>query len=387
LDGVSSHLKQVWLITRHGDRSPTGNFPKLHQWEILGELTGEGMDQLYRLGSKIRKKYIQEMGFIPSNYTADTIYVRSTDKDRTLMSAQSFIYGLYPLGTGPASSIFKMDGDKPRPYNFQPVPIHTENSKTDLLLYAYKNCPPLDELLKERKQTNEWKTKEIETESFRDILAQQIGVKELPLSKIPGVYHSLKAEMVHKRIDLIEFGITDDDFNRIEKIKNWVLARKYYTRRTGQIGAGILLSSIIQQMEMPSEENSDRFIYYSGHDGTLLALFSAMGFLPENIDVPHYSSYLIFELHEYNGTSFVHLEFNGKTMSGFNNISLSEFKSEMKPGFFTELEYKSYCQEPVAVPSSQPFQTLLYYFSYLFVFLLGFFLSSRPNYSKSIKQQ
>jgi hypothetical protein len=279
-----------------------------------------------------------------------------------------------------------MDGDIPRPYYFQPVPIHTENKTRDLLLYAYKNCPPLKGLIKGRKLTNEWKAKEIETESFRSILARQLGEKNgLPLEDMPGVYHALKAEMVHKRKDLIEFGITDNDFHTIEKLKNFVLARKYYTRKTGQIGSGILLNHIIKEMEM-WDTYSTRFMYYSAHDGTILSLFSAMGFVPGNIDVPHYSSYIIFELHEYNGTFFVHMEFNGNPIDRFNNISLTEFKSEMKPGLFTEEEYKSYCQEPIAVPSSQPFQTLLYYFSYLFVFLLGFFLSSRHNNSKS-KQQ
>jgi len=376
----------VWLLTRHGDRSPTQNFPKLHQWEILGELTGEGMDQLYRLGTKIRSKYIEELGFIPRNYSGSQIlYARSTDKDRTLMSAECFLYGLYPLGTGPPPASFKKDVEITRPYDFQPVPIHTENSKTDLLLYAYKNCPPLKELLSQRKYTSEWKEKEIETESFRNRVALLLGLPELPLAKISGVYHSLKAEMTHKRMNLIQFGFTDDDYRTVEKLKNWVLARKYYTRQTGQIGAGILLNFIIRHMENASQSSqiTPKFIYFSGHDGTLLSLFSAMGLPPDSFEIPHYSSYVIFELHEFNGQYFVKVEFNGKPIiPNYTNISLSEFKSEMKPGVFTEDEYKSFCQVPLveSIPTSQPFQTLMYYFGYLFAFLLGYFVSTPPHH-------
>jgi len=97
------------------------------------------MDQLYRLGTKMRSKYIEELGFLPRNYSGGhTIYVRSTDKDRTLMSAESFLYGLYPLGTGPAGSNFIKNGESSRPM------------------------------------------------VFRDIVATLLAVSELPLSKISG---------------------------------------------------------------------------------------------------------------------------------------------------------------------------------------------------------
>jgi len=306
------------------------------------------------------------------------------------MSAQSFLYGLYPLGTGPPGSIYGTEVDMPRPYSFQPVPIHTENTKRDHLLYAYKNCPLLKELVSERKPTEEWKAKEIETQSFRERLTQQLGA-EVSLSKISGVYHSLKAEMVHKRTSLIEFGLNDDDFRTVEKLKNWVLARKYYTRRTGQIGSGILLNSIVEQMEYAtnSPNITPKFIYYSGHDGTLLSLFAAMGLDIDSFDIPHYSSYIIFELHEYNSNYYVHVEYNGKPITPrYNNITLTEFKGDMKKGFFTEEEYKISCQESLVEsrPSSQPIQTLIYYFSYLFIFLLGYFLAGSSR-NKSQKQQ
>jgi len=376
----SSSLKQVWLITRHGDRSPTENYPKLHPWEDLGELTGEGMNQLYRLGDKMRSKYISELGFIPRNYSNKSLYVRSTDKDRTLMSAQSFLLGLYPLGTGPDGVIDSED--IPRPYNFQPVPIHSENVKNDLLLHAYKNCPPLKELLAARKTTTEWKQKEAETEVFRQSIALKLGMDIIPLSEMSGVYHALKAEKVHKHKDLILLGFTDEDERIIEKLKNFVLARKYYTRRTGQIGAGILLNHIVEQMEISSNMSviSPKFIYYSGHDGTLLSLFSAMGFVPDSIDIPHYASYMIFELHDYNGVPYVRVEYNGKNIApNYHNITLSDFKREMKPGFFTELEFRSFCQESLqlSVPTSEHLLHSLLYFSPIVLFLLGYFISKQ----------
>ncbi|CAF5127921.1 unnamed protein product, partial [Rotaria socialis] len=54
------------------------------------------------------------------NYTASEIHVRSTDYDRTLMSAQANLAGLYRL--------YNISDDK---IPIQPVPIHTVPTNED----------------------------------------------------------------------------------------------------------------------------------------------------------------------------------------------------------------------------------------------------------------
>ena len=44
----------------------------------------------------IRKRYTVEHQLISPNYTRDEVYVRSSDYDRTLMSALSQLSGLFP---------------------------------------------------------------------------------------------------------------------------------------------------------------------------------------------------------------------------------------------------------------------------------------------------
>ena len=86
------------LIWRHGDRSPTTLFPTYSAsaedaWPMgLGALTPRGMHQHFLLGKELRKKF---RGYLNETYSSKEITVWSTDFDRTLMSAQMNMAGLY----------------------------------------------------------------------------------------------------------------------------------------------------------------------------------------------------------------------------------------------------------------------------------------------------
>ncbi|KAJ4440008.1 hypothetical protein ANN_08139 [Periplaneta americana] len=112
-------------IFRHGDRSPVSSYPtdpynNVSYWPAgWGQLTNAGKQQQYELGQWLRKRYSK---FLPEMYNREDIFVRSTDVDRTLMSAESNLAGLYP----------------PRQWqkwsaniSWQPIPIHTVPENMD----------------------------------------------------------------------------------------------------------------------------------------------------------------------------------------------------------------------------------------------------------------
>ncbi|MBU0744818.1 MAG: histidine phosphatase family protein [Gammaproteobacteria bacterium] len=111
-------------IVRHGDRTPLFSIPKSnYKWiEGHGKLTAIGMQQMFQLGTHIRKKYVDDYQLLPKHYQNGTIFVSSTDYDRTLISAQSILLGLYPLGTGPILP----NGTPALPEAFQAIPIHVK---------------------------------------------------------------------------------------------------------------------------------------------------------------------------------------------------------------------------------------------------------------------
>ena len=52
-----------------------------------GELTSVGERQHYVLGQTLRERYIKNTQFLAENYNYEEIYVRSTNVNRTIMSA------------------------------------------------------------------------------------------------------------------------------------------------------------------------------------------------------------------------------------------------------------------------------------------------------------
>uniref|UniRef100_A0A673BN32 Lysosomal acid phosphatase n=1 Tax=Sphaeramia orbicularis TaxID=375764 RepID=A0A673BN32_9TELE len=111
-------LVYVTVLFRHGDRSPIKAYPtdpyQESDWpQGFGQLSQVGMRQHLELGQFLRKRY---NGFLNESYDRHEILVRSTDYDRTLMSAEANLAGLYPP-TG--DQIFTPN------IKWQPIPVHT----------------------------------------------------------------------------------------------------------------------------------------------------------------------------------------------------------------------------------------------------------------------
>uniref|UniRef100_A0A915JVL4 acid phosphatase n=1 Tax=Romanomermis culicivorax TaxID=13658 RepID=A0A915JVL4_ROMCU len=137
----ASKLVFVHLIYRHGDRYPSKTFPndvnkKFFEKMGWSQLTKKGMAQTYELGKFLRLRY---GNFLSTEYIRDEIYVRSTDKDRSLQSALCAVAGLYEyqIDEYPCPGLFLP--------TFVPVPVHTVPVNQDALLEMDTYCPLYDE--------------------------------------------------------------------------------------------------------------------------------------------------------------------------------------------------------------------------------------------------
>ena len=139
LDQDLAGLKQVHLLFRHGERTPIDPYPndpyKNYPWPGgLGQLTTEGMRRHHQLGQWLRSRYT---GWLSDTYDMRDVVIRSTDVDRTLMSAQANLAGLFPP-----------TGDQVWDTNipWQPIPVHTVPQSQDYLLSSHAKCPRFDKL-------------------------------------------------------------------------------------------------------------------------------------------------------------------------------------------------------------------------------------------------
>ncbi|KAG5189160.1 histidine phosphatase superfamily [Tribonema minus] len=109
-------------------------------------LTPEGELMCYNAGVSLRRRYVeaaspQVMAGL-GTFDLAKVMVNSSDTDRTLASATSLMYGLYPP-RGALKGPLPPDPDSPSllPYNLTVVPVHSTTGTNDVAIRAFDKCP------------------------------------------------------------------------------------------------------------------------------------------------------------------------------------------------------------------------------------------------------
>jgi acid phosphatase len=282
-------------IIRHGDRSPIHEIPKApHKWpDGSGQLTALGMRQEFQLGSRMRAYYIEQEHLLPANYVTGSIYVRSTDSDRTLMSAESFLAGLYPPGTGP---ILADSGQAALPQALQPIPIHTIPRPEDSLLIPDTDARAYDALCQQYVFSSpEWKAKAAELAPDLPRWSEETGIKLTNIFQLKYLGDTLFID----RLRQVPFpaGLSAGEADALIKASRWIFAQGYKPREIGRTTGTALLKAVGKYLEDAARKKSAlKYVLFSAHDSTIMSALSAMGAPLEG--VPPYSSRLGFALRE-----------------------------------------------------------------------------------------
>lgn len=300
-------------LIRHGDRTPIEILPGYEKFwpEGSGQLTAKGMQQEYSLGAKLRKRYIDETQLLPSHYQHNTIYVRSTDVERTLMSAESFLMGLYPEGTGPHQ---RDNGAPGLPQAYQPIPVHTAPVNSDSVILAKIDKDKKMELYRKYVFTTpEWQAKEKSLKPDFKRWSQATGMDINNLYAVERLADTLFIHTVHNVP--IPNGLSEDDVEEIIAAGNWAFMATKRPRVIGQLYSHQLLKYVNKKLiKAAASEGKLKYVLLSAHDSTIAATMSALG-VPLSVP-PRYSSDLNIALYERGHNDYyVKVTYNNQVIS------------------------------------------------------------------------
>lgn len=246
-----------------------------------------GKRQHYELGKWLRQRY---NSLVSEKYNPDEMIVRSTDMDRTLMSALSDLSGFYP-----PQGLDVWNEEIP---NWQPIPVHTVPEKLDNLLAGKKPCPVYDLEFKKLMKTPEFKAWHKKLKPLYTYLSNHTGKSVDSLQSVQNIYSCLHIEQIYN-FTLPEW--TKKVYpGKMFEVSGLSFAVKTYTKLLARLKIGPLLKEILGHYKNKTENRLDpnrNLWIYSAHDTTVanilngLGVFKAMGY-----HNPPYVSSVLFEL-------------------------------------------------------------------------------------------
>ncbi|XP_073692112.1 lysosomal acid phosphatase-like [Garra rufa] len=301
-------LKFVTVLYRHGDRSPVEAYPndpyKESDWpQGFGQLSQEGMKQHFELGQFLKKRYA---GFLSKDYDRHEIFIRSTDVDRTLMSAQANLAGMFPPS---GSNMFNPD------LKWQPIPVHTVSMDEEKLLsFPLGDCPRYTQLMNETEKTDIFVNMSETYKDFVEMVRNKAGLKKASIDTVWRVYDTLFSEAKHGKRP--PDWVTPSVMEKLEVLNNFdlqIMFGVYNRTEKCRLQGGLLLDQIIKNLTNAADSKQKvKMIVYSAHDTTIVALQEALNVF--NGLQPLYASCHLIELHqEENGVFSVEMFYRNDT--------------------------------------------------------------------------
>uniref|UniRef100_A0A5S6QJK4 acid phosphatase n=1 Tax=Trichuris muris TaxID=70415 RepID=A0A5S6QJK4_TRIMR len=329
---IKEGLRLVVAVWRHGSRAPLSNIfelpdeqLKMHWPRGLQQLTSKGIEEQHQLGRFLHERY---KSFI-SNYSKETIYVRSADSSRTIMSALAIMNGFIP------------STDEGLVGLSQKIPIYKVAARHDRALkVTYVNCPPPFRpfIMDVAKSSSEQLSAGLDPKLLQ-LVARGLKRK-------PGV------------MDLFQFAdslICYHYDGKASLIPTWAQSAQLYeqvlqlyimanlaqqTKPEYQALRGSnLFNEIADELVKKATEGQNRsleFIGYSAHDMTLLALLVDWGAVSPSL-FPGFSSCIMIELHQETSGYYVEIWYRSGHEKELTQLRVKECSERCKLEQFVKI--------------------------------------------------
>ncbi|KAI5710521.1 hypothetical protein M8J75_009296 [Diaphorina citri] len=285
-------LEFVSIVFRHGNRAPLvhykndpykGKFP-----DGVGQLTKKGKANMYQKGKVLRKMYD---GFIGRNFRSDELYCTSTSSDRTLMTAQVVLAGMYP----PVDSYHHLDPH----LAWQPIPVH-EDSPDKSSIFGHGNlCPRYSQVFYEQiNKTTETLKKEGRVQEVFPYCEAHCGEQVRTVADLGLLVDALKSEAADglKLPDWVSEIYDSTLLGFLDILMNVIVT----TAEQKRLITGPLLKQILDNMSAKSKgtlKPNHKMVLYSGHDFSILGLLGSITKSKKLIPQPEFGASLAFEMY------------------------------------------------------------------------------------------
>lgn len=286
-------------LIRHGDRTPIHEIPKaLHAWQDgLGELTAIGIKQETQLGQELRKKYVNQYHLLPITYHPATVFVRSTDKRRAIMSAESLLLGLYPVSKRGSSL---------------EIPVYIVPNKEDKLLVARSSWNIFDMLYQHFKESKLWHEKTKNLQPKLKYWSEKTGMALNNFKQVERLGNNLFIRQIH-HVPLPP-GITNTDAKEIISLGEYGTINRFKFKSITYPMGHQFINTMIDYFKMViADQTTLKYVLFSAHDSTIMSVMNTLGVPVEKI--PPYASHLNFALFKEGQNYLIKINYNDSVVN------------------------------------------------------------------------
>lgn len=261
---------------------------------FAGQLTKVGMQQMFALGERLRKNYVEDIPFLSPIYNPQEVFVRSTNMFRNLESTRCLLAGLFQRQKGS-------------------VIIHTDESVSEVLYPNYQSCWSLREKTRGRKKAAV--SQPGISEDLKKVKAG-VGITDSDNVDFFILLDNMVAEQAHSILSspaLKRFAQLIEQ--RAVDMALYMLQQE--DRESIQMAVGpflhILEGNLLKAVDPSTPPSTTRKMYlYATHDVTLLPMLLALGIFDNKW--PPFAVDLTMELYQHQESKewFVRLSYNGK---------------------------------------------------------------------------